>query len=105
MDREFCIVMTTSGSEATTRRIVDRLLGDRLAACVQVLPVRSHFVWNGAVRDEAEELLIIKAKSADYPALEAAIRAAHDYEVPEILQIDVRDGSQSYLDWIRSTTL
>ena len=38
------------------------------------------------------------------PALEAAIRAVHDYETPEIVKLDMADASRAYLDWIESVT-
>jgi periplasmic divalent cation tolerance protein len=104
MPSDFCIVLTTAASEATVARIVERVLADRLAACIQVLPVRSFYVWQGAVRDEAEQLLVLKAKAADWPNLEAAIRAVHDYEVPEIVRLDMADASRAYLDWIGAVT-
>ncbi|WP_366898498.1 divalent cation tolerance protein CutA, partial [Methanocalculus sp.] len=30
------------------------------------------------------------------------IEAIHSYDVPEILVIPVQEGSQPYLDWVRS---
>jgi periplasmic divalent cation tolerance protein len=104
MAADFCIVLTTASSDATVRRIVDRALADKLAACVQVLPIESHYVWKGAIQRDAEKLLLLKAKSADYGALEAAIRAVHDYETPEIVKLDMADASKAYLDWISSVT-
>lgn len=100
----FCVVTTTCETEAAARSLAVSLLKARLAACVQILPIRSLYTWQGEMREEAEALLLIKAKSADWPALEAAIRAAHSYEVPEILRIDVAAGHAPYLDWIAEAT-
>ena len=99
----FCMVLTTAQG-ATTQKIIEALLSKELAACIQTMPVRSHYVWQGQLQNEAEDLLLIKAKLADWADVEAAIRAVHDYETPEILRFDVDAGSQSYLDWIRSVT-
>ena len=99
----FCMILTTAQG-VTTQKIIEALLSRELAACIQTMPVRSHYVWQGVLRDEAEDLLLIKAKAADWADVEAAIRAVHDYENPEILRFDVDAGSQSYLDWITSVT-
>jgi len=99
----FCMVLTTA-QNANTQKIIEAVLSKELAACVQVMPIRSHYVWQGVLREEAEDLLLIKAKAADWTELEAAIRHAHAYEVPEILRFDIDGGSKSYLDWIASVT-
>ncbi len=101
---DFCVVMTTASSEESARRLIDAALGQQLAACVQTLPMNSHYVWKGEIMREAEVLLLFKAKTADYAALEAAIRAAHDYETPEILRLDVAAGLPAYLAWIVNST-
>ncbi len=104
MSTGFCIVLTTAGSDTAAAAITDRLLADRLAACVQVLPIDSAYVWKGAIARDQEKLLLIKAKTADWPAIEDAIRAVHDYETPEIVRIDMAAASQAYLDWIAAST-
>ena len=99
----FCMVLTTAKG-ATTQKIIEALLSQELAACIQTMPVSSQYVWQGRLQKEAEDLLLIKAKTSDWADLEAAIRAVHDYETPEILRFDVDAGSSSYLDWIAQVT-
>ncbi len=95
-----CVVLTTSDTEANAKRIVDAVLGARLAACVQMMPIRSFYVWQGEQRDEPEQLLLIKARVDDYDALAACIRAAHTYETPEIVRLDIAAGDAAYLAWL-----
>ena len=52
-------VLTTTGSEAEAEAIAEALLADELAACVQIIEIRSRYIWNGAVRHEPEQLLLI----------------------------------------------
>ncbi len=101
---DFCVVMTTAASDETVQRLIDKALGEGLAACVQALPMKSHYVWEGATVHAAETLLLFKAKTADYPALKAAIVAQHDYETPEIIRLDVAAGLPAYLQWIVDST-
>ena len=97
-------MVLTTAQGATTQKIIDALLSQELAACIQAMPVRSHYVWQGQLQNEAEDLLLIKAKAEDWADVERAIRAVHDYETPEILRFDIDAGAQSYLDWITSVT-
>jgi periplasmic divalent cation tolerance protein len=48
--------------------------------------------------------LAIKTTRERYPELEAAIRALHPYELPEILATEVSVGFGPYLRWIVDET-
>jgi periplasmic divalent cation tolerance protein len=100
----YCVVLTTNDNEAHAERIVDAVLKAKLAACLQLMPIKSCYVWEGKIARDNEVLMLIKAKSADYDALTACIRAAHTYEVPEIVRLDIAAGEKPYLDWIASVT-
>jgi periplasmic divalent cation tolerance protein len=100
----FCVVVTTTDSEEHAERIVDAVLEARLAACLQLMPIKSCYVWEGRIARDNEVLMLIKAKSTDYDALAACIRTAHTYEVPEIVRLDIAAGDKPYLDWIGAVT-
>ncbi|WP_341923309.1 divalent-cation tolerance protein CutA [Polaromonas sp. YR568] len=99
-----CMVMTAVGSEAVAEMLAQQLVEDRLAACVQVMPVKSFYVWQGESRKEAEYLLLIKTRAALYAQVESFILAHHAYETPEILQLPVTAGSNAYLQWLGAST-
>lgn len=97
----YIVVMTTTApEEAATNKIVDALLSKKLAACIQVMPIKSAYWWKGKVTVEAEHLLLVKAKAALYAKIEACIKENHAYEVPEITQVPIVAGSAAYLSWI-----
>jgi periplasmic divalent cation tolerance protein len=100
----FCVVLTTTDSEDHAERLVDAVLAAKLAGCLQLIPIKSRYVWEGKIARDDEVLILIKAKSADYDDLAACIRAAHTYEVPEVIRLDIAAGAQSYLDWIGAVT-
>jgi periplasmic divalent cation tolerance protein len=100
----FCVVLTTTDSEEHAERIVDAVLEAKLAACLQLLPIKSCYIWEGRIARDNEVLMLIKAKSTDYDALAACIRTAHTYEVPEIVRLDIAAGDKPYLDWIGAVT-
>lgn len=95
------IVLSTAGSPEEAARISHELVERRLAACVNRVPgVTSVYRWRGAIEESAEVLLIIKTAAEKLPALEAALRELHSYEVPEFLVLQVAAGSRPYLDWL-----
>lgn len=100
------LVMSSLPDAAAARQLARRLVDDRLAACVSVLPAcTSVYRWQGAVETAAEVPLLIKTTAGCYAALESAIRAAHPYELPEIVAVPVQRGLPAYLDWVASETV
>lgn len=98
---EYVQVVTTVGSGEEAERIGTVLLERRLAGCVQTLgPIVSRYRWQGELERAQEWQCLAKTEARLYAEVEAAIRAAHSYEEPEILAIPVLAGSRSYLDWI-----
>lgn len=104
MTSGYCIVTTTVESEEAAERIAARALDARLAACVQVFPVTSWYVWEGARRKDAEILLQMKTRDELWDALAAAIREAHPYDTPEIVRTPITAGDARYLQWIDEST-
>ncbi len=98
------ILVTTIDSEAAARDLARAALEARLAACVQILPIRSHYVWKGDYCDEAEFQLQMKHRAQDFAALSTLVLRLHPYETPEILRIDVAETSEAYGQWLQTAT-
>src|SRR5204862_7579604 len=95
------LVLTNLPERAAAERLADLLVEKRLAACVNVLaPCRSVYRWQGAVQHDEEHPLLIKTTAERYPELERALRAAHPYELPEIIAVPIERGLPGYLDWL-----
>jgi len=102
---EALIVFVTVAARADGERIAEALVGEQLAACVNVVgPVRSIYRWQGEICRDDEHLLIIKTTRARYAALEARVKALHSYEVPEVVALPIELGSAQYLAWIGDMT-
>ena len=102
---EELIVLVTVPTRADGERIAEALVGDQLAACVNVIgPIGSIYRWQGEVRRDEEHLLLIKTTRARYAALEARVKALHGYDVPEVVAVPIERGSAEYLEWLRSMT-
>jgi periplasmic divalent cation tolerance protein len=99
------LVLTNLPDRASAERLADALIEKRVAACVNILaPCRSVYRWQGAVQRDEEHPVLIKTTAERYGALEQAIRAAHPYELPEIIAVPVERGLPAYLDWVSSET-
>ena len=104
MSGQFCITLTTTNNDETTQKIINSVLQKELAACIQTMPVNSHYIWEGEVCCDNETLLIIKTKKACYAELEQVIVSNHDYEVPQVVQVPFTEGFNPYLAWIEENT-
>jgi periplasmic divalent cation tolerance protein len=99
------LVLTNVPERAVAERLADLLVEKQLAACVSILaPCRSVYRWKGAVQHDEEHPMLIKTTDDRYPALEQALRAAHPYELPEIIALPVERGLPAYLDWVAAET-
>src|SRR5438034_3117471 len=99
------LVLTNLPDRAVAERLADTLVANNLAACVNILaPCRSVYRWKGAVQHDEEHPLLIKTTTERYGALEEALRAAHPYELPEIIAVPVERGLPAYLDWVATET-
>ena len=103
MESGYCMVITTFPDQEKAEKMAEGILGNRLAACVQMADIRSFFLWEGAVQKESEVALSIKTTEARYSELEACILDHHPYDVPEIIKLPVTGGLPAYLDWVDST--
>lgn len=102
-DSPLCLVLTTWPAERDADTFARGLVDARLAACVHVLPAGSStYRWQGAVDGAREHQVIVKTTRAALAALEAQVRAAHPYEVPEWLVLKVTAG-EAYGDWLRDS--
>lgn len=99
------IVLITAGSQEEASAIGAALVGEHLAACVNIVPqVRSLFFWEGKTEDALEALLICKSRKPVMRALIDRVKKLHSYTVPEIIALPIIDGSSEYLAWIDEST-
>jgi periplasmic divalent cation tolerance protein len=103
---EFALILVTMGSQEEAERMARALVDSRLAACVNIIPgLRSVYRWKGKIWDEGEFLLLIKTRIALFRQVEGKIKQIHSYEIPEIIAIPIIQGSETYLNWLRESTL
>ena len=100
------LILTNLPDAAGAQALAAMLVSERLAACVNVLaPCRSVYRWQDAIERADEVPLLIKTTTARYADLEAAIRAAPPYELPEIIAVPIVHGLPESLGWVAAEPL
>ena len=95
------LMISTAGSEKEARKIAQKLVEARLAACVNIIPgVTSLFYWEGKLCQERETMIFIKTSGGRYREIINKIKEIHSYEVPEMLFFRVDAGEKRYLQWM-----
>lgn len=98
------LVMISCEDKGEAERIGERLLKNKLAACVQVVPhVDSMFLWppgKNRIDYGAEGLLLVKTLENKWSALEKEVLKVHSYENPEIIAIPLTHVTKNYLSWL-----
>ncbi len=100
----YSIVLATVPSEEVGKQLARELVDGRLAACVNILPATSVYRWEGEVREDDEHMLVIKTRRTYIDDIRDLFDEKHPYDLPELISLEVEDGSAAYLNWIRSET-
>ena len=102
---DYCVIVTTFSDDENGQTIINALLEQRLAACIQVIPIKSYYHWKQKINCDQEQQIIIKTKTILFDRVKAEIEKHHHYETPEIIQLPITNGSIDYLSWIGQTCL
>lgn len=103
MNRVF-LVLTTVGSAGQARELAREMVSRSLAACVQVSAVDSLYRWQGVLHEEPEWRLLFKTREGVAPALMAAIRERHPYELPAICGWPAALADADFARWVDTQT-
>lgn len=101
MDTQARTVLVTVPDPASGEALARALVGERLAACANIVPgIVSVYRWEGTIQRDSEALMILKTTVAGVEPLRERILALHPYDVPEILALPVTEGHGPYLRWV-----
>ena len=104
MTAPLCLVLTTVATREDAGRLARGMVERRLAACAQINAIDSVYRWQGAVQCEGEWRLLFKTTAERAPALQAALRAGHPYELPAIVALPCGDALAGFADWVDEET-
>ncbi len=95
---DFIIIYTLAPRKGAAKKIVRRLLSQKLIACANIFPVDSEYLWEGAVAKAREYAMILKTRGDKFEAVKIEIKAMHPYNVPLIAKISA-EANSGYLVW------
>ncbi|ART55891.1 cytochrome C biogenesis protein [Acidovorax carolinensis] len=93
------MVTTTVASAADARRLAQAIVQARLAACVQVEVITSHYHWQGALQEGQEWRLVCKTLPRATGALLALLESLHPYTVPQLV-VQTLQATPAYVRWV-----
>ena len=95
------LAFSQAPDEAAARRIAEALVGERLAACVNITPgVQSVYRWQGEVQSATEVGMVIKTSASRFADMAERLKALHPYELPEIVAIRPDAVLPAYASWV-----
>lgn len=101
---ENSIVYVTTPNDESAKKIARKLITEKLAACVNIIPnIQSIYEWEGCVNEDVEYLLMIKTKTDKVNDLSKFVRENHPYSVAEVISVKIENGNPPYLDWIKQS--
>jgi periplasmic divalent cation tolerance protein len=99
------VIILCTAPPGDSEKIAKVLVEERLAACVNVFPVKSYYIWEGKLSEDEEELMIIKTTQEAAKNIKARILELHSYKLPEIIIIPIVGGEERYLQWIDQSVI
>jgi len=101
----FCLVYMTAGSVEEARSIGQILVGQNLAACVNLLEnMTSIYNWEDKLEEGHEVVMIAKTRKALMAKLIETVKSHHSYDCPCILELPIQGGNPDFLSWIERQT-
>jgi len=96
----YSLMMSTTDSPAEADALAQALIHQRLAGCVQLSPIVSHYLWQGEPTTSNEVLILIKTTAANVERVISYVEANHSYDVAEVIEVPISTGSRAYLAWL-----
>lgn len=94
-------VYMTFANEEEAKNIGDRLLKERLVACINIFPIKSSYWWHDRIQHSEEFAVIAKTEKEKFGKIKEVVRSVHSYETPTIVAFRITAGDKDYLDWVR----
>tara|TARA_Y100000287_G_scaffold184182_1_gene184624 strand:- start:253 stop:573 length:321 start_codon:yes stop_codon:yes gene_type:complete len=102
MLKKYIIVQTHTNKRVVLDRIAERLIDDRLVACVNIYPNEySLYKYNDKIVRDREYLFHAKSVDCKFDKIAKVIQELHNYETPEIISLEISQGNEMYLKWIK----
>ena len=101
MSQKPVLVTTTVPSKEKGLEIAKKLVSEKIAACVNMMPVYSVYEWENSIHEDSEYKLFIKTFENKWSTVKETIQKNHPYKVPEISMIYIENMHDEYFNWMK----
>ena len=101
---QYCSIYITTKDEEEARRIGKALVEEKLAACVNINPIKSIYRWEGQIQEEGEVAMFVKTRAELADEIIRRVKELHSYEVPCIVSYPIAKGYPDFLKWVEEST-
>lgn len=99
------IVYSTVDKIQNARHIANKLVEEKLVACVNIIPkMESIYRWKGKIESSNECVIIAKTVDKNVKKVITKIKDMHPYELPDIIVLPIIGGLKEYLGYIADET-
>jgi periplasmic divalent cation tolerance protein len=98
------VILSTYPDKNSISKIANKLVKNRIVACVNITKISSVYAWQGKIENADEYLAVFKTTQKNKARLKAEIKKTHPYKVPEIAELNVSDINKPYLKWLVDST-
>lgn len=99
------LVYVTAPNQDEALRLAHLAVGERLAACANVLgAITSVYWWDGKLNQDGEVAVLLKTRADLVEALTTRLRDAHSYDCPCVVALAIDGGNPDFLAWIAAET-
>lgn len=99
-----CVITTACNKKEIADKIIKSLLEKRLVSVCQVFDMNSTYWWEDRIVSEPEFFIQMKTKKELFEEVKDEIIRLHDYEICEVACVDIDDGSEGFINWLKYET-
>jgi periplasmic divalent cation tolerance protein len=100
MSGKFALVYMTAKSMEEAEKLRQMLLEKKLAACVNMAPADSKYLWKGKIEAQEEVVLFCKTRMDLVKEITESVKSVHSYDTPCIIAMPIEGGNEDYLKWL-----
>ncbi len=101
---QYYLIYITTKDEEEAKKIGKTLVEEKLAACVNIHPIKSIYWWEEEIMEESEIAMFVKTKAELVDEVIKRVKQLHSYEVPCIISLPIEKGYPDFLKWINQST-
>ncbi len=97
---EVCFIYSPCADIAEAEKLGERLLAEKLAACINIIPIKSLYNWEGKMERGDEAVLLAKTTKARSKKAMERIVALHSYQLPSVTAFCESAAHPRWRNWV-----